>query len=236
MELNKLEQDFKKKLNERTIQPSEMSWDRLDAMLSVAEKKSKPKKRTWLYIAASFLGFLLVGTIFFKQPEVEIQTAKEKGVVVQEKTTEKQVEAITADEYKTKSSNQITTAAAGAIASRLPEQKKVQKIKSSAVSQEDKTSQVMPEKTEAIATVEQKETVKANKYIESEKLLAEAENKIQSQSVKKYVAKSNVKVDSKGLLSDVEGELNESFRNRVIKSIGRNYESVKTSLANRNNE
>ncbi|MBC8645496.1 hypothetical protein H9W95_20250 [Flavobacterium lindanitolerans] len=54
MELNKLEQDFKKKLNERTIQPSEMSWDRLDAMLSVAEKKSKPKKRTWLYIAASF--------------------------------------------------------------------------------------------------------------------------------------------------------------------------------------
>ncbi|MBC8645494.1 hypothetical protein H9W95_20240 [Flavobacterium lindanitolerans] len=94
----------------------------------------------------------------------------------------------------------------------------------------------MPEKTEAIATVEQKETVKANKYIESEKLLAEAENKIQSQSVKKYVAKSSVKVDSKGLLSDVEGELNESFRNRVIKSIGRNYESVKTSLANRNNE
>ncbi|MBC8645495.1 hypothetical protein H9W95_20245 [Flavobacterium lindanitolerans] len=76
---------------------------------------------------SQFLGFLLVGTIFFKQPEVEIQTAKEKGVVVQEKTTEKQEEAITADEYKTKSSNQITTAAAGAIASRLPEQKKVQK-------------------------------------------------------------------------------------------------------------
>ncbi len=236
MEPNKLEQDFKKKLNERTIQPSEMSWDRLDAMLSVAEKKNKPKKRTWLYIAASFLGFLLVGTIFFKQPEVEIQTAKEKGVVVQEKTTEQQEKAITTDEYNTQSSNQITTAATGAIASRLPEQKKIQKTKSSVVSQEDKTSQVVPEKTEAIATVEQKEAVRTNKYIESEKLLAEAENKIQSQSVKKYVAKSNVKVDSKGLLSTVEGEMNESFRDKVIQSIGRNYETVKVSLSNRNNE
>jgi len=236
MEPNKLEQDFKKKLNERTIQPSEMSWDRLDAMLSVAEKKNKPKKRTWLYIAASFLGFLLVGTIFFKQPEVEIQTAKEKGVVVQEKTIEKQEEKINEDEYNTQSSNQITTAATGAIASRLPEQKKIQKIKSSVVSQGDKTSQVTPEKTEAIATVEQNETVRANRYIESEKLLAEAENKIQSQTVKKYVAKSTVKVDSKGLLSTVEGEMSESFRDKVIKSIGRNYESVKTSLANRNNE
>ena len=227
MEPNKLEQDFKKKLNERTIQPSEMSWDRLDAMLSVAEKKNKPKKRTWLYIAASFLGFLLIGTIFFRQPDIEIQTAKEKVVVVQEKTTE---------EYNTQSSNQITTAATGAIASRLPEQKKMQKIKSSVVSQGEKTSQVIPEKTEAIATVEQNETVRANRYIESEKLLAEAENKIQSQTVKKYVAKSTVKVDSKGLLSTVEGEMNESFRDKVIKSIGRNYESVKTSLANRNNE
>ncbi|RZJ64488.1 MAG: hypothetical protein EOO45_18775, partial [Flavobacterium sp.] len=67
MEPNKLEQDFKNKLNEREIQPTPMAWDRLDAMLTVAEKK-KPK-RTWMYIAASFLGFLLVGTLFFRQQQ-----------------------------------------------------------------------------------------------------------------------------------------------------------------------
>lgn len=81
MEPNKLENSFKEQLNKREIQPSEMSWDRLDAMLSVTENK-KPKKRTWMYIAASFLGFMLIGSLFFNQSETEIKT--NNTVVVQE--------------------------------------------------------------------------------------------------------------------------------------------------------
>lgn len=236
MEPNKLEKDFRKKLNERTIQPSEMSWDRLDAMLSVTEKKKKPK-RTWLYIAASFLGFLLVGTMFFNQSEVEIKT--NEGVVVQEKKVTKPVENNNVEgEQEAKSSNQITIVTSEAIASRLPVQKKNQKTASSTSPKEsqEQALQVLTEKKEAIATVTQNEASRANKYIESEKLLAEAETRIQSQSIKKYVAKSSVKVDSKGLLSSVEGEMNETFKDKVVKSIGKNYENVKTSLANRNNE
>jgi hypothetical protein len=41
MELNKLENQIKEKLNSREIQPSAQAWDRLDAMLSVAEEKKK---------------------------------------------------------------------------------------------------------------------------------------------------------------------------------------------------
>ena len=69
MEPNNFEKDFREKLNERKIEPSKKAWDRLDAMLSVAEEKKpeKKSKRKWLYIAASFIGFLLVGTIFFNQ-------------------------------------------------------------------------------------------------------------------------------------------------------------------------
>ena len=40
-----MEQDFKKKLDKRSIQPTDMAWDRLDAMLTVAEKKKKPKRK-----------------------------------------------------------------------------------------------------------------------------------------------------------------------------------------------
>ena len=36
---NKIEKQFREKLNSREIQPSSQSWDRLDAMLSVAEEK-----------------------------------------------------------------------------------------------------------------------------------------------------------------------------------------------------
>jgi hypothetical protein len=45
MEPNKIESQFKQKLEQRTIQPTEMAWDRLDAMLSVAEKKKKRPNR-----------------------------------------------------------------------------------------------------------------------------------------------------------------------------------------------
>ncbi len=63
MELNNLEKDFRNKLNQREIQPSEKAWDRLDAMLSVAEKK-KPK-RTWMYIA-KFFGISIGWDDFFQ--------------------------------------------------------------------------------------------------------------------------------------------------------------------------
>ena len=89
MEPNKLENSFREQLNKREIQPSEMAWDRLDAMLSVTENK-KPKKRTWMYVAASFLGFILIGSLFFKQSETEVKT--NDSVVVQENKTPNQAE------------------------------------------------------------------------------------------------------------------------------------------------
>ena len=76
MEPNKLENQFREKLNPREISPSEAAWDRLDAMLSVAEK---PKRKfTWLYIAASFIGFLLISTVFFNQKENTIDVKKKQ--------------------------------------------------------------------------------------------------------------------------------------------------------------
>jgi hypothetical protein len=36
---NNIENQIREKLNSREIKPTEMAWDRLDAMLSVAEEK-----------------------------------------------------------------------------------------------------------------------------------------------------------------------------------------------------
>jgi len=77
MEPNNFEKDFREKLNKHTIEPSEKAWDRLDAILSIAEEK-QPKKnnKRWLYIAASIVGFLLVGTFFFNQKKTVTETPK----------------------------------------------------------------------------------------------------------------------------------------------------------------
>ena len=89
MEPNKLETQFKEQLNFREIKPSEMAWSKLDAMLTAADPstseqaKQKPKaKLPWLLVAASFVGFLLIGTVFFSQKENALEN-QDNEVVIQ---------------------------------------------------------------------------------------------------------------------------------------------------------
>ena len=63
---NKLENQIKEQLNAREIKPTEMAWDRLDAMLSVAEEKKSKKGFGWMSIAAVFIGLLLTGFVIFQ--------------------------------------------------------------------------------------------------------------------------------------------------------------------------
>ncbi len=69
---NKLENQIREKLNSREIQPSAQAWDRLDAMLSVSEEKKTRRSFGWLYIAASVLVLVTLGTFFFSQKSTEI--------------------------------------------------------------------------------------------------------------------------------------------------------------------
>ena len=231
MEPNKLDNNFREQLNKREIQPSEMAWDRLDAMLSVTENK-KPKKRTWMYVAASFLGFILIGSLFFKQSETEVKT--NDAVVVQENKTPNQTEENTIQNQVQEVSSSTNNAVQSNQNAVTANQKTSKKVIATT-----KTEKLNPEKINPIFVEEaiaHEEKVKPNRYIESESLLAEAETKLQSESIKSSVARVGVKVNSKKLLSSVEGELDDTFREKVVRSIGKNYETVKSSLATRNQE
>jgi hypothetical protein len=48
--------------------------------------------------------------------------------------------------------------------------------------------------------------------------------------------KAEVKVDAKSLLSQVDGELDLTFREKIINKVNKNYHEVKVALANRNKE
>src|SRR5690606_10462296 len=65
---------------QRTIEPSDKAWDRLDAMLSVAEKKQT--KRNWLWIAASLILFATIGSLFVRTSKKELIPTK--NVVINE--------------------------------------------------------------------------------------------------------------------------------------------------------
>lgn len=64
MEQNKIENQIKKKLNDRTIQPSAASWDRLDAMLNSTENETAKPNYNWLAVAAAVVVFFGLGILY----------------------------------------------------------------------------------------------------------------------------------------------------------------------------
>lgn len=220
-----MEKDFKEKLEERRIQPSEMAWDRLDAMLSVAENKKPAKKnRTWMYMAASFLVFLLVGVLFLSQEKENSGIETDNSIVTNENN---ETEAVG-------ESGTIIVPGAneGAVAAKVESSSGNTKKAHSAPVKNNmpvlvNEQHVLPQ--ESIASNDQKVTpvlVRDN----SEKLLADA---IADETPKK---KSKVKVDPNSLLSAVEEEMDDSFRTRVLIGASKNFKAVRSAVANRNYE
>lgn len=239
MEPNKLEKDFKKKLEQRTIQPSDMAWDRLDAMLSVTEKK-KPN-RTWMYMAASFVVFLLVGALFLNQEkENNINgVIKNEGTVV---TVEEPVQPTnTPQDNNTVITSNIEGAIVGTETSPAREtNRKVTAARTvihktttgtSTVNKKEINISTPAPGQEALAVTEKKEPTLMLSVKETENLMAAVNT--QQETAKK---KPGVKVDPNSLLSSVEGELTDNYRNKTLQGVVKNFNAVKTAVANRNRE
>jgi len=244
---NKLEQHFKQKLEQRTIQPTEMAWDRLDAMLTVAEQKKKPN-RTWMYMAASFLALLLAGTIFLNQENDNKDNgiinsnsvvSSEKPEVYREENT---VTTITNDVVKPQEAVATTTTVASGkvnyknVVTR-PSSKKDSTVKNEILEKTVGTP------NQDLAANEVKTKVKTSKIsVNASDLLAAVEGPVKVKANTTATAslsktkQPTVKVNSNSLLSSVESELTESFRDRVLQSVSKNFDKVKTSVAARNHE
>lgn len=228
MEQNKLDNEFRKKLNERTINPSPMAWDRLDAMLSVAEEKKQPKKRTWMYVAASFLGFLLVGTMFLKQ-------GSDKGNNTVVKDADAVVVApLTKESNSNASSIQATVTEVPANIQNQPVQ--LAEVKQKRKSQKATTA-TKAIKAETPVIIQPQEAVAEN-IINDKQLIANDADQLLDNAMAKNqgVAKKSIKIDSKSLLSSVEGELDQSFKEKAFQGAVRNFNTIKTSVANRNHK
>ena len=248
MEPNKLENQIREKLHSREIQPSSQAWDRLDAMLTVAEEK-KTKRSPFLTfrfigIAASVLVFVTLGTLFFTQKDAEIQP--QNNVVGSEtkndttttvKTPNFKLQIPPSKENQVAVSNQPTTnnqrvsinnqsmpnnqkQSANPLINR---EKLIEFQNSSDVALKD-LPKIMDTKP---IVVDNRSKIKSD-----EQLLSGLDN-VARQSVNQ---KSDVKVDAKSLLSQVDGELEMTFREKVINKVSKNYKEVKVALANRNNE
>jgi hypothetical protein len=232
-----IENQFKEKINEREITPSTASWDRLDAMLTVAEK---PKPRfKWMYIAASILGFLLVGTVYFSRFDT-VEINKDKPIVLEQKGDVNNLDVpktinknVLHGQIQKKAMNTQTVVAYGnAQNKQLNQLKKEEEL---SIINHSEEYNVIVNSSES----KNHQSTAANKYISAEKLLAEVSNakfdtKVTDETIKK--TKNAISVNPNDLLLNAETELNQSFRESALDRFNKKFNAVKTVLVNRNYE
>lgn len=237
MEPNNFEKDFREKLNQRKIEPSDKAWDRLDAMLSVAEEKKQPKnKKRWMYIAASIVGFLLVGTFFFNQKKSVVETPKNNVVIKEnlQKDTVVKPDLDIINPVKT----EVAVSEKAANQNSVKEEKnlnvkpnKTLKTKSNQIAE---SSIIIKNNQPKQSVNNQSLAVETSKRETVDQLLESAEKTVVAENSAK--PKPKVKINANDLLHQVDGELELSFREKMITKVNKNYQTVKVALANRNQQ
>mgnify|MGYP006142987141 FL=1 len=228
MEPNKFENEIRNQLNQRSIQPSEQSWDRLDAMLTIAEQ-TKKRSFKWLYIAASFVGFTLIGFFLFNQQKNEGLIVPENNVVIEEKQSSESNEV----PIVLKNAPNLQPNQNKAVASQVFDEKKSK----NSMNIDPKKDKVLDVALTNIAVKEVETSTQPTMPIKinPETLLANVE-KGELLTTNTEVSSTSVKIDANSLLSSVEKEVDASFRDKAIQTLNKNYKSVKSMLANRNSQ
>lgn len=251
---NTTERNFRDKLNEREIMPSANAWDRLDAMLTVAEEKKSRRGYGWLYIAASISGFLLIGTVFLSQTEQVIDQGRQNEVVFDE-----QVQSAAAAEETFPSGSDAgamaatenpTKATTNSRYDHRPSQHGELAQRSKSINNNQSTTTIInqnsveavnqvPDHQKLIASANQPEA-QPTRSTRSEKIIHQKTDQL-SVKVDELLAaaqsgnahpKTSVKVNSKSLLSEVDQQVNLTFREKML----RRASEVAETVANRNNE
>jgi hypothetical protein len=240
MEPNKLDLEIKQKLEHRMIQPSAQAWDRLEAMLDSAEKTKSKRNINWIYIAASFVGFLLVCTVFFNGYEI-VKVDPIAPIVLEEKPDENNLEKpeilnkdIVSSQIQKTINKEYKVVA---------ENNNVNKQSKKLNTKEEKVSNNNQSRGNEVVVIvsENKnyQSTSSNRYVSAEKLLAEVTNtnfepKTTDISIEK--TRKAISVNPNSLLSSAETELNQSFRESALDKFNKNFNAIKTVLVNRNYE
>jgi hypothetical protein len=224
MALNKIDNQIKEKLNAREIQPSAPAWDRLDAMLTVAETQQAKRNFTWLYIAASFLLFFGLGLFLLNSNEavtIENTIPVVTNEIIQEEIQKSQLPT----EKQDTNSNQTVLV-----------QNKVKSYQNQTavvVNRIDENREVKDE----LPTSNFQLLTSSYKYLSPEELLADLRGEVKkSSSETKTIVSPKITVDANSLLSSVEKELDENHRESTLNKLGRKFNDLKSVLANRNYE
>jgi len=233
MEPNNIENQIREKLNSREIQPSTQAWDRLDAMLTVAEEK-KTKRSFFSYkfigIAASVLVFVTLGLFYFNQKNTAIET---QNTVVETENGSKEIpdSKFQIPNIENKQNNEVVVSNEKMTTHNPKPETRNSQSTSNEVSIITQNKEEAIVNQEIVSPKQEVKTIKKTSMVDVDELLASVEKDRKKET---KVGKSNINIDAKSLLSEVDTELDLTFRQRVLNTVNKNYKSVKEAVANRN--
>ena len=233
MEPNNIENQIREKLNSREIQPSAQAWDRLDAMLTVAEEK-KTKRSFFSYkyigIAASVLVFVTLGLFYFNQKNITIEN---QNTVVETENGSKETpnSKFQIPNIENKQNNEVAVSNEKMTTHNPKLETRNSQPTSNEVSIITQNQEEAIVNQEIVSPKQEVKTIKKTSMVDVDELLASVEKDRKKET---KVSKSNINIDAKSLLSEVDTELDMSFRQRVLNTVNKNYKSVKEAVANRN--
>ncbi|TMU50926.1 hypothetical protein [Flagellimonas algicola] len=241
--MEKLEKHIKDKLGNREIKPSPGAWDKISSQLDRAV--TTKSKRKYVYaIAAGFVGLLLASVFFFASSE-----SNEPTQVVDENTRMRPVIPTLEGQTEFVDKNETESILVGT----------ENDIESSQEQGEENLKmQSMPLDETEVAS---KQSIQSNLIQETDPLIAQKVNEVMAQvqlleSVNAEVTDAEVdsllrtaqkeilteklfdesgSVDAMALLTEVEDELDSSFRDQIFDALRDGYFKLRTAVADRNN-
>jgi hypothetical protein len=247
MARHKFEKEFSRKLQDREIEPSAQSWEKLQEKLNTAEKKEKSGfDLKWMGIAASLVGGLLILGLLFNSNGIEgtPQLVDTPSKEIKGKEENKVQESV---ELASEESGEPTGEKPLEVANKYVEEKKSvpeTSVAAVGVSEEDQYKGEWKEgrdldivdkeiagKLEQVAAEIALEEGRNGEVsdAEIEELLRNAAAEISLQ--KSFASTENI--DPGSLLYEVEMELERSFREKVFDVLKESYLKTKTAVANR---
>lgn len=229
MEQNKIENQIKKKLNDRTIQPSAASWDRLDAMLNSTENEKAKPNYNWLAVAAAVVVFFGLGILYTTTPTSSTQIDNSITVAT---GAESKNDSVTATPIATITVNKQSP---------ILTQNESNKINTKTIISEEKSNQelepIQKIVAQEIATNSKPNPTTSYKYMSPEALLNEIETGQKTTNLNRNtVSKNKIKINAATLLTGVEKELDSVYRETTLDKLNKNYYRIKSVIANRNFE
>jgi len=248
METDKFEKHIKAKLQEREINPSENAWSKISSELNNDETKKKPVY-LWMGVAASIVVLLGVALFYFNSANelnespielVDVEDKnkvedvitkdpaqlKEEQVVIVETNTKTESTIIKKEEYlisEVQENKTLNDAVEIAVVEYESADQSTSKLE---VSDEIINSKVV----DIVAQIDVLEQYSTVTDAEVDSLLRRAQDEI----LRDKIFNTDKSVDAMALLTEVEEELDQSFRDQIFNSLKAGFIKVRTAVADRN--